>query len=583
MTHTMKKLMLFILAALLLVACKKEVDLTTTFEQSNFTQTDDYEGTVTYAKLLAKHFDQVNYMVLGQSAQGRDIPMLIVDEDGLTNVKKMRKKGKNIILVEACIHPGEPNGKDAGFMLIRDMLADSVNVDLLKHFSLLFIPVVNPDGLADFSPFNRINQNGPEKMGWRVTAQGLNLNRDFTKLDSPELRAFVAMFNEWQPDMFFDTHATDGADYQYVTTYSIEDFDNYDPSISQWMSEVWEPKIVPAMARHDMPITRYIQFHPWGDPTAALYDESFSAMFSESYATARNCPGILIETHMLKPYKDRVFSTYNMIIETMKIIRNHKESFNEALAKAKDNDLQLTELPINMQPSTDTTWVDFLGYEYDTVQSEVSGGWYYAYDPTKPETRRTVKYRSDVPKKILQVPQEYIIPVQYDQVIDIVKAHGFEVEELRKEKTMTVNTYRFKNVRFSSSAYEGRCRVAQFDVEEIAKETTFPKGSVTVKTHQNGVRLLMNLLEPEMQGSLFEWGFFNTCLQRVEYFEMYKMEPMARQMIEADPLLKADFETWMESFKLSEKPSQYVIMNWFYERSPYFDENFLMYPIGMVK
>lgn len=583
MSPVMKKSLLFILAALLMVACKREVDLSTTFERSDFTQTDDYDGTVAYAKLLAKSSPQVSYKVLGQSAQGRDIPMLIVDEDGRTDVKRIRQQGKNIILVEACIHPGEPNGKDAGFMLIRDMLADSAKADLLKHFTLLFIPVLNPDGLADFSPYNRINQNGPEKMGWRVTAQGLNLNRDFTKLDSPELRAFVSMFNQWQPDLFFDTHATNGADYQYVTTYSIEDFGNYDPALSRWLSDVWEPKIVPAMARHDMPITRYIEFHPWGDPTAALYDESFSAMFSESYATSRNCPGILLETHMLKPYKERVFSTYNMMVETLKIIRNHKESFNEALAKARNNDLQLTELPINMRPSTDTTWVDFLGYEYDTVQSNITGGWYYAYDPTKPETRRTVKFRSNQPEKSLQVPKEYVIPVQYDQVIDIVKAHGFVVNELKKEKTMTVNAYKFKNVKCSSIPYEGRCRVTQFEVEEMTKEMTFPKGSLIVKAHQNGVRLLMNLLEPEMQGSLFEWGFFNTCLQRVEYFEMYKMEPMARQMLEADPLLKTDFETWMASFGAGEKPSQHVIMNWFYEHSPYFDANFLLYPVGIVR
>ena len=580
----MKKSLLFILALLVMVACnKKEVDYTTTFEQSGYTQTDDYEGTIAYAKLLAKHFDQVNYTVLGTSAQGRDIPMLIVDEKGLTDVKKIRKSGKDIILVESCIHPGEPNGKDAVFMLIKDMLADSVNRDLLSDFTLLFIPVVNPDGLADFSPYNRINQNGPEKMGWRVTAQGLNLNRDFTKLDSPELRAFVAMFNAWQPDMFFDTHATDGADYQYVTTYSIEDFGNYDPSLTRWWDDVWEPKIVTAMERHDMPITRYIEFHPWGDPTAALYDESFSAMFSESYATARNCPGILLETHMLKPYKDRVFSTYYMIVETLKIIRNNKDLFDNALAQARQNDLKLTELPINMEPSTDTTWVDFLGFEYDTIQSDLTGGWYYAYDPTKPETRRTPKFRSDVAQKTLQVPEEYIIPVQYDKVIDIVRAHGFEVEELRKEKTMTVSTYKFKNVKFSPSPYEGRSRVNHCEVEEISKEMTFPKGSVVVKAHQNGVRLLMNLLEPEMQGSLFEWGFFNTCLQRVEYFELYKMEPMARQMLEADPFLKVEFDTWMASFAPQDKPSQYAIMNWFYEHSPYFDENYLIYPVGIVK
>ncbi|MBQ0129224.1 MAG: M14 family metallopeptidase [bacterium] len=580
----MKKYLSFLLILFVLASCGKKEMEPTTFEKSEFLETDNYEGTIDYAQKLAKCFKQVNYEVIGKSGAGRDIPMLIVDENGYTKPEKIHKQGKAIVWVESCIHPGEPNGKDAMFMMIRDMLVNGTNANLLKNISIVFLPVVSPDGLANFSPYNRINQNGPKQMGWRVTAQGLNLNRDFTKLDSPELRALVNIFNQWQPDIFFDTHATDGADYQYVTTYSIEDFGNYDHALSFWLSEAWEKRIVTAMARHDMPVTRYIEFNPWGDPTAALSENSFSAMFSESYAMARNCPGILLETHMLKPYKDRVFSTYYMILETMKIINEDKDGFLEVIAKARQNDLEMKELPINLHPSyQDTLWVDFLGYKFDTIQSDLTGGWYYSYDLTQPETRKVMKFRDDEPQKTLQVPKEYIIPAQYDKVIDIVKAHGFEIEYLKKEKTITANTYRFKNVEFYQMPYEGRSRICRFNTEEISKEMTFPKGSAVVKTSQNGIRLLMNLLEPEMQGSLFEWGFFNTVLQRVEYFEIYKMEPFARQMLVEDPFLQNQFDDWMASFPETEKPSQYAIMNWFYEQSPYFDKNYMIYPIGIVR
>ena len=583
--NPMKRYFPLLMALLLLAAChNKEVDLMTTFEKSNYLETDNYDGTIAFAKMLAKQFKEVHYQGIGQTAQGREVPLLIVDKNGYTNPKKIRRSGKNIILVESCIHSGEPNGKDAMFLLIRNMLIGNEYRDLLDDFSFLFIPVLSPDGLANFSPYNRINQNGPKEMGWRVNAQGLNLNRDFTKLDSPELRAFVAMFNKWQPDLFFDTHATDGADYQYVTTYSVENFGNYDPSITAWLSGVWEPKIGNAMMSHNMPITRYIEFHPWGDPTGSLYDESFSAMFSEAYTTARNCPGILLETHMLKPYKDRVLSTYQMIVETLKIIRNDKDSFNNALAQAKKNDLMLNEIPINLQSEkNDTIWEDFLGYHFDTVHSDITGGWYYAYDTTRPETRKTRRILSTRPEKILSVPEEYIIPAQYAEVIDIVKAHGFEMNLLKSEKTLTVNTYRFSNVEFMPMPSEGRCRVAHADAEEITMEVTFPKGSAVVKTSQNGVRLLMNLLEPEMNGSLFEWGFFSHVLQRVEYFEIYKMEPMAQQMLAADPFLEEQFNAWKASFPKDKQPSQYAVMNWFYERSPYCDKNYLVYPVGMVR
>ena len=334
----------------------------------------------------------------------------------------------------------------------------------------------------------------------------------------------------------------------------------------------------------DIPITRYIEFHPWGDPTGSLYDESFSAMFSEAYTMARNCPGILLETHMLKPYKDRVLSTYHMIVETLRIIAADKANFQNALAQAKNNDLNLGELSINMQSElNDTIWEDFLGYHFDTVQSDVTGSWYYSYDPTKPETRKTRRIRATRPEKTLNVPKEYIIPAQYKEVIDIVEAHGFEMNLLKSEKTLQVNTYRFSDVSFMPTPSEGRCRVARFNAEEITKEVVFPKGSAVVKTSQNGVRLLMNLLEPEMHGSLFEWGFFNHVLQRVEYFEVYKMEPMAQAMLAADPFLKEQFEAWKASFPKDKQPSQYTILNWFYERSPYCDKNYLVYPIGIVR
>lgn len=576
---------LSILGLFLMVACSKsDPDLTTTFEKSNYLETDDYEGTIAYAKQLAKQFKEVHYQSIGQTVTGRDVPLLIIDKDGYTKPKKIRNSGRCVVLVQSCIHPGEPNGKDAMFLLIRNMLRGRENGDLLNDFSFLFIPVLSPDGLANFSPFNRINQNGPKQMGWRVNAQGLNLNRDFTKLDTPELRGFAALFNQWQPDLFFDTHATDGADYQYVTTYSIEDFGNYDAGLSQWLSSVWEPKIKTAMNELDIPITRYIEFHPWGDPTGSLYDESFSAMFSEAYTMARNCPGILLETHMLKPYKDRVLSTYHMIVETLRIIAADKVNFQNVLAQARNNDLNLSELPVNMQSElNDTIWEDFLGYHFDTVQSNITGSWYYSYDPTKPETRITRRIRATRPEKTLNVPKEYIIPAQYKEVIDIVEAHGFEMNLLKSEKTLQVNTYCFSDVSFMPTPSEGRCRVARFNAEEITKEVIFPKGSAVVKTSQNGVRLLMNLLEPEMHGSLFEWGFFNHVLQRVEYFEVYKMEPMAQAMLAADPFLKEQFEAWKASFPKDKQPSQYTILNWFYERSPYCDKNYLVYPIGIVR
>ncbi|MDL2228424.1 M14 family metallopeptidase [Odoribacter sp. OttesenSCG-928-L07] len=582
----MNKAISILIVAVVFISCTNKsnnTDLLTVFEKTNYLQTANYEETIKLSKSFASSFKEINYVEIGKTLQNREIPLLILDKDGLTNPEIIKNKGRLVVMINACIHPGEPNGKDAGLMLLRDLANRKFKNtnELLDNISIIFIPVCSPDGLANFSPYNRINQNGPEEMGWRVNSQGLNLNRDFIKVESPEIEAFIKTFNKWEPDFFFDTHSSNGADYQYVLTYMIEDNSNYDEGISSWLSNIWEPQIKEKMFDLHYPICRYVTFRNWGDPTSGLYLYPSTPMFSQAYAASRNCPGVLIECHMLKPYKERVYSTYNFILETMNIVIENKSSLQQSIANAKNNDLQMKQLPINFNPSqNDSLMIDFLGYEFQSVKSELTGGNYYVYDKSKPAVLSFPMFNNCSPEKTINIPEKYIIPVEYTNIIRLLELHNFEIEYLKEDQELEIKTYKFDNVRFRSTPNEGHQMLSNFTTNEISRKVKYHAGSAIVRTSQNGVRLLISMLEPEVNSSLLRWGYFNTIFQRVEYFEVYKMEPMAAKMLQSDQELVKEYEQYLK--ENDGKLSQRQILDWFYERTPYYDDNYLVYPIGRM-
>ena len=216
-------------------------DFTTDCEKSGFVKTPRFAETMAYFEKLADYSSMVNVTSFGKSSQGRDLLLVLVDKDGLQDPVQIRQKGRVIILIESCIHAGEPDGKDASMMFLRDMIVEKKNIDILDDVSFLFIPVFNVDGHEDFSATNRINQNGPEELGTRNTAQLLNLNRDFLKADAPEMRAWLKLYNRWMPELFIDVHVTNGADFQYVMTYAIENRGSImEEGLRQWSLNVYE-------------------------------------------------------------------------------------------------------------------------------------------------------------------------------------------------------------------------------------------------------------------------------------------------------------------------------------------------------
>ncbi|KAF0199312.1 MAG: hypothetical protein FD166_435 [Bacteroidetes bacterium] len=576
----------FIISFFLLISTLLHSQEWKTFcESSGFLKTPSYDETISYCFRLSEASPIASMKNIGVSPQGREIPMMIIDRDGLTDSQQIRAKGRIIVLIQACIHPGEPDGKDAMLSFLRDLLIDKKHKEILENVSILFIPILNVDGHERFGPYNRINQNGPEEMGWRTNAQNLNLNRDFLKADSPEMKQWLKMFSSWLPDFFIDTHTTDGADYQYALTYDLEVYGNLDSGLTRWLNNIYEPRITASMKTSGFLIFPYVQFRKWHDPRSGLRTGVAPPMISQGYAAIQNRPGLLIETHMLKDYKTRVEATYSMIENTLSIL-NHQAGTLKTLINMADLSTAATgfrtqKFPILIKTSQkDSTMVRFEGFDYTIQKSDLTGGDWFVYDNKKPVTLTLPFFNKTYPEKEINLPEAYIIPVEYAHVADILKLHGIVTDRLTEPTEIMVKSYKFRDYEFRKTPNEGRQMVTtQYDeTEELRK---FPKGSIVVLMNQRTARVIASILEPAASGSFVEWGFFNQIFEQKEYSETYVMEKMAREMLEKDPQLKKEFlEKMAKDTEFSK--DQWNILNWFYSRTPYWDKQFLNYPVGRI-
>ncbi|MFO7997388.1 MAG: M14 family metallopeptidase, partial [Bacteroidales bacterium] len=528
----------FVLLILLARAPVPSFGQTLTAGPQDLNTTPSYAETIELCRRLAEVSPMVTYTSFGKSHQLRDLPLIIVDRNGHTTPGEVRASGNIVLLVQAAIHPGEPAGKDAGLRLLRDMVIHNKHQGILEHLTLLFIPIFNVDGHERFGPFNRINQNGPEEMGWRTNALNLNLNRDYLKADSDEMRHWLALWNGWEPDFFIDTHSTNGGDYQYTMTYMLETWGNMDEALTAWCEQVFLPHWEQAMEEGGYPVFPYVSYRNWHDPRSGLVSRPSPPALSTGYTPQRNRPGLLLETHMLKPYPLRVESTYLTILETMKLLnqqhREFKKLVEQADALSASPGFRTKPFPLDFTNSGDSVMVDFLGVEYRQKTSSLSGGQWFIYEKDQPVTYSIPWFNKMVVSREVMLPEAYIIPVEWEEVIRRLQHHGVATQRTGGDLTIEVGSYRFENVRLSASVNEGR-QTARFTAIPTTETRTFPAGSVIIEMNQATARVIAHALEPDAPSSFAYWGLFNTIFQRTEYFESYMMENMARQMLEDDP------------------------------------------------
>ena len=432
-------------------------------EATGLTDSPDYADTVAYLKRLADSEPMFHLTSLGKSPQGRDIWLLVASADGEKTAVDLRANGKPTLFAQGGIHPGEVDGKDAGFMLLRD-ISKGGKKSLLDKVNLLFVPVLSVDGHERRAPDNRVNQRGPRHTGWRTNSHNLNLNRDYAKLDSVELRHLVRALNKWQPDLYFDIHVTNGEDYQYDITYGFNEFLVNSPNTLNWLQTAFRPALDSALARWG---------HLGGPLVFARDDKTFEKginnygfgpRYSHGYGDVRQLPTVLVENHSLKSFRQRVLGTYILLERTLELLA----SDGAALRTAVEHDRQLRPASQVLATEADTDnpdYMDFAGIEYQHYTDELTGVETIRWTGEPVTYKKLPVYQWRKAKTQVQVPKAFYIPVQYREVIERLEIHGVEMTELERPQVVRGKEFSVRNHQFAKSPFEGRFTVnAEFDI-----------------------------------------------------------------------------------------------------------------------
>ncbi len=554
---------------------KKNHPWITPAEDSDFRFSPNYDETFAWIDKLIASSDMLKMVTIGASEHGKPIKMVIASSENRFSPDALTASAKPLILFQAGIHSGEIDGKDAGMMLLRDIVKGNKR-HLLNDVNLLFVPILNVDGHERSSKYSRPNQRGPEKMGWRSNAKNLNLNRDYTKLETKGIQAIVGVMNGYEPDLYLDIHVTDGADYQYDITYGYNGDHAYSPAISNWLDTTFSPRVnksLQEMGHIPGPLVFTVNDMDFQDGFL-VFDSS--PRYSDGYGNARHLPSILIENHSLKPFRQRVLGTYVFLAAAIEVVAAHKETLRAAISG--DRNRKTREIPLAFKAPTGTPdSLLLMGIASKRVLSELTGDTIVQW-LGESVTQRVAVVDYNEPDVSIIRPEGYWVPSSYPEIIKKLRQHGIEMEVISEPRTVDVEMYRIVDPQLAAKSFEGRVRVSGDFEAEMHQETFYP-GAAYVSTDQPLGDLAVILLEPGHPDSFFQWGYFLEILERTEYVESYFMEPYAKKMLAEDPALKAEFEEKMKTDAAFKNDTR-KILQWFYSKSPYYDARHLLYPVG---
>ena len=548
---------------------------TTPAEAAQFRTTPSYAQTLAYLQRLQQTAPgKIKLETFGMTPQGRPMTVVIASDDGSFTPDAARAAHKAVVLVQAGIHPGEIEGKDAGLMLLRDIAVSGRYPHLLDHVVLIYIPVYNVDGHEHSSPYNRINQNGPESMGFRGQAQYLNLNRDYIKAEAPETLAWLKLWQTWLPDFLIDIHTTDGADYQYDLTWYTEDPHKLDPVIAAWQRKLME-QAIPAYEKLGHLASIYLEFKDGRDPRKGIENFGSGPRFSTGYAALQNRPGLLIETHMLKSYAVRVHAVYDLLRVVLDDINRNPSGLLTATSQADADTVARTgdahaQVPLTFKRDPAPTPFELKGYAFTQTHSDISNDSWIQYDPNKPVTYRIDNWNGLLPDVSVTPPVAYVVPGEWKTIIDKLDAHGIAYRRIgHPMKEVDATAYRLDQPTWAARPFEGHLMLHSFTLHAHPVEVTLPAGSVIVPMNQRAANVAIELLEPQAPDSLLHWGYLDAIFEAKEFGEPRVLEKLARDMLAKDPKLKAEFAQ-----KLRDDPAfaadSRARLDFFFMRSPWY-------------
>jgi len=560
--------------------------LQTSAEKTGFIKTGRFDEVIQLCNDFQKAYPKALRCVeFGRTPENRPMLALVASRSGALDAKVAKAKKIPVLLIQGGIHAGEIDGKDAGFLALREALNAPEDKSWLKQEVLVFVPVFNIDGHERFAAWNRPNQRGPEEMGWRTTAQNFNLNRDYVKADSPEMQSMLRLVNEWDPIVYIDLHVTDGAKFRHDVAVQVEPVNAGDVELRKAGLAMKNDVLVELESKGALPLGFYPSFNAYDDPSSGFTDGVAPPRFSTGYFYLRNRFGMLIETHSWKDYPTRVHITLNTINSMLRLTAEHGREWKliaeQADLRSQKKIGQKETLDYTVTDKTRT--IDFLGYEYTRTMSDVSGQLMTHYDESKPQLWKLPLKDDIIAGQSETMPAAYIVPPAHAAFVSAkLKQHGIEFRTLDKAITKAkTETFRADTAKPASQSVESHQRLTVTGEWKVEQNDIKP-GSLYVPLSQAKSKLVMALFEAKAPDSLLGWGFFNNSFEQKEYMEDYVAEEVAREMMAKDPALAAAFKKKVADDAEFAKDPQ-ARLNFFYRLHTSWDEEFNKYPVMRLR
>lgn len=541
-------------------------------------QSPAYNEVIEYYKQLAATYNETKLFECGPTDSGFPLHLFVIDKDRDFDPAASRQKGKSILLINNAIHPGEPDGIDACLRITDEILKQKSSAYDLDNIVICIIPVYNIDGCLNRNSTSRVNQEGPEVYGFRGNAENYDLNRDFIKCDALNAQSFTEIFRKWDPDIFVDTHVSNGADYQYVMTLIATQHNRLTQPLDNYLQNKLSPALYDQMEAAGFPMCPYVnEFDKI--PDNGIVEFMDYGRYSTGYTTLFNTIGFMSETHMLKPYEQRVESTYELLKIFINYVNDHAAEIIAVRSEAKKQTVMATQFPITWNIDMQhASAFSFKGYTAKYKLSAVSGLQRLYYDRNEPFEKNIPFYNNYTVSNIIQAPKAYIIPAAWRNVIERLRLNKVAMLQLEKDTAMEVEVYYIKNYTSRQTPFEGHYLHSDVQVEKQKQIMSFHKGDYMIYVNQESNRYIVETLEPEAPDSFFAWNFFDPILMQKEYFSDYVFEDLAAEILEHDPALKSNLEIKKSTDAAFANDAQ-AQLDYVYEHSKYHEPSHNRYPV----
>jgi hypothetical protein len=561
-------------------------DWLTVAEKTDFRTTSSYDQTMVYLyRLEAAAPELIRVTDFGRSGQGRPLPLVIVSADGAFTPEQAAATGKPILLIQSCIHAGEVDGKDATMMVLRD-IALGRRSELAENAITLFAPIYNADGHEFVSPYNRANQEGPiEGTGYRANATGINLNRDFLRLASPEAKAMARLVSTWNPHLHVDNHVTNGSDHAWVLTWLVAEAPQLAAPIDAWVDSHL-PKVLAAIDADGHANGPYVHLESRSDPTAGMIWDVAQPRYSSGYFPLRNRVSILIEMHAHKPYRDRVLANRAFIDELMEETGRSGPELVAATVKAENATVALgasgadpSDVVVRWGVAEKGEKIIWPACGWSLEHSIVMGGDRVKFlDGITHEVELEWRHLP-VAEQTVARPRGYLVLAGWPQIEDLVSGHGLRASRLTAAVELDVETIRLSAPGFASSSYQGVVMVEDFKVSRQHESRSIPAGSLWIPADQPSFEIAVQLFEPEAPDSIVRWGTVSSVFERKIYIGLDLLEELVEEMLK-DDAVRNEWEKALEDSEFASNPRARYI--WWYRRTAYWDETVGLLPVMRV-